>query len=66
MFISFACTHFSSISQISGTPSCVLSAKEAILEKCETLKAEREDRALKSFELKVSSSYDGSFDILKV
>ncbi|KAL6434782.1 hypothetical protein ACFW04_005170 [Cataglyphis niger] len=39
--------------KISGTPSCVQSAKEAILEKCETLKAEREDRALKSFELKL-------------
>ncbi|GAB1863176.1 Vigilin [Camponotus japonicus] len=39
--------------KISGTPSCVLRAKEAILEKCETLKAEREDRALKSFELKL-------------
>ncbi|KAL0134248.1 hypothetical protein PUN28_001207 [Cardiocondyla obscurior] len=39
--------------KISGTPSCVQSAKEAILEKCEALKAEREDRALKSFELKL-------------
>lgn len=39
--------------KISGTPSCVIRAKEAILEKCETLKAEREDRALKSFELKL-------------
>lgn len=39
--------------KISGTPSCVQSAKEAILEKCETLKADREDRALKSFELKL-------------
>lgn len=39
--------------KISGTPSCVLRAKEAILEKCEMLKAEREDRALKSFELKL-------------
>ncbi|XP_072749862.1 vigilin [Anoplolepis gracilipes] len=39
--------------KISGTPSCVQNAKEAILEKCETLKAEREDRALKSFELKL-------------
>ncbi|XP_012215357.1 vigilin [Linepithema humile] len=39
--------------KISGTPSCVQSAKKAILEKCEALKAEREDRALKSFELKL-------------
>ncbi|XP_070160748.1 vigilin [Polyergus mexicanus] len=39
--------------KISGTPSCVQNAKEAILEKCETLKAERKDRALKSFELKL-------------
>ncbi|KYM96071.1 PREDICTED: vigilin [Cyphomyrmex costatus] len=39
--------------KISGTPSCVQNAKEAILEKCEALKAEREDRALKSFELKL-------------
>ncbi|XP_011707641.1 PREDICTED: vigilin [Wasmannia auropunctata] len=39
--------------KISGTPSCVQSAKEAILEKCEALKAERKDRELKSFELKI-------------
>lgn len=39
--------------KISGTPSCVQNAKKAILEKCEALKAERQDRALKSFELKL-------------
>ncbi|XP_033222679.1 vigilin [Belonocnema kinseyi] len=39
--------------EISGTPACVENAKQAILDKCEVLKAEREDRALKSFELKL-------------
>ncbi|KAK2586763.1 hypothetical protein KPH14_011792 [Odynerus spinipes] len=39
--------------KISGTPSCVENAKQAILEKCKALEAERQDRALKSFELKL-------------
>ncbi|KAG7202071.1 hypothetical protein KM043_004746 [Ampulex compressa] len=39
--------------KISGTPSCVESAKQAVLEKYKALEAEREDRALKSFELKI-------------
>ncbi|XP_046605985.1 vigilin [Neodiprion virginianus] len=39
--------------KISGTPPCVEEAKEAILEKCKNLEAQRQDRALKSFELKI-------------
>ncbi|CAK9823134.1 Hdlbp [Anthophora retusa] len=39
--------------KISGTPSCVENAKQAILDKCKVLEAERQDRALKSFELKI-------------
>ncbi|XP_015598207.1 vigilin [Cephus cinctus] len=39
--------------KISGTPSCVESAKEAILERCKVLEAGRQERALKSFELKI-------------
>lgn len=39
--------------KISGTPSCVESAKEAVLEKCKILEAKRQERALKSFELKI-------------
>lgn len=39
--------------KISGTPLCIENAKQAILEKCKTLEAERQDRALKSFELKI-------------
>ncbi|XP_017756079.1 PREDICTED: vigilin isoform X1 [Eufriesea mexicana] len=39
--------------KISGTPSCVENAKQAILDKCKALEAERQDRALKSFELKI-------------
>ncbi|XP_012272523.1 vigilin [Orussus abietinus] len=39
--------------KISGTPSCVESAKEAILERCKVLEAERKDQALKSYELKI-------------
>lgn len=39
--------------KISGTPSCVENAKQAILEKCKSLEADRQDRALKSFELKI-------------
>ncbi|XP_076653827.1 satellite-binding protein 1 Dp1 isoform X2 [Halictus rubicundus] len=39
--------------KISGTPSCVENAKQAILDKCKALEAERQDRALKSFELKL-------------
>lgn len=39
--------------KISGAPSCVENAKQAILEKCKALEAERQDRALKSFELKI-------------
>jgi hypothetical protein len=38
--------------QISGTPACVERAKIAIEERCKELEAEREDRILKSFELK--------------
>lgn len=41
------------IDQISGTPSCVENAKQAILDKCKSLEADRQERALKSFELKV-------------
>ncbi|XP_043578078.1 vigilin [Bombus pyrosoma] len=39
--------------KISGTPPCVENAKQAILDKCKALEAERQDRALKSFELKI-------------
>ncbi|KAI4494366.1 hypothetical protein M0802_009049 [Mischocyttarus mexicanus] len=39
--------------KISGTPPCVENAKQAILEKCKSLEADRQDRALKSFELKI-------------
>lgn len=39
--------------EICGTPANVKSAKQAILEKCEILKAEKEDKILKSFELKI-------------
>ncbi|XP_043666503.1 vigilin [Vespula pensylvanica] len=39
--------------KISGTPSCVENAKQAILEKCKSLEADRQERALKSFELKI-------------
>lgn len=39
--------------KISGTPSCVENAKQAILEKVKALEAERQDRALKSYELKI-------------
>jgi hypothetical protein len=38
--------------QISGTPACVERAKEAVEERCKELEAERQDRILKSFELK--------------
>ncbi|XP_066586209.1 vigilin [Prorops nasuta] len=44
--------------KICGTPACVEAAKEAILEKCKTIEAEREERALKSFELKVEVNPD--------
>lgn len=43
--------------QISGTLPCIENAKQAILEKCKILEAERQDRALKSFGLKVIKSY---------
>ncbi|XP_066997687.1 vigilin [Anabrus simplex] len=42
------------IIKISGTPSCVEDAKQAIEEKCRELESEREDRVRKSFEVKVS------------
>lgn len=38
--------------QISGTPACVERAKVAVEERCKELEAERQDRILKSFELK--------------
>ncbi|PNF18399.1 Vigilin [Cryptotermes secundus] len=41
------------IIKISGTPACVERAKEAIEERCKELEAERQDRILKSFELKI-------------
>lgn len=39
--------------KISGTPSCVENAKQAILDRCKALEADRQDRVLKSFELKI-------------
>lgn len=41
------------IIKISGTPACVEQAKEAVEERCKELEAERQDRILKSFELKI-------------
>jgi hypothetical protein len=38
--------------QISGTPACVERAKVAVEERCKELEAEKQDRILKSFELK--------------
>jgi len=41
------------IIKISGTPACVEQAKAAVQERCKELEAERQDRILKSFELKI-------------
>lgn len=41
------------VAQISGTPECVENAKEAILERCKQLEVERQNRLLRSYELKV-------------
>jgi hypothetical protein len=43
--------------QISGTPACVEEAKEAVEERCKELEAERQDRILKSFELKARKTH---------
>lgn len=43
--------------QISGTPACVERAKEAVEERCKELEAERQDRILKSFELKARNIF---------
>jgi hypothetical protein len=43
--------------QISGTPACVERAKAAVEERCRELEAERQDRILKSFELKVRDMF---------
>ncbi|XP_063232691.1 vigilin [Bacillus rossius redtenbacheri] len=41
------------IIKISGTPACVQRAKEAVEERCKELEADRQDRALRSFELEI-------------
>jgi hypothetical protein len=41
------------VKQISGTPACVDRAKEAVEDKCKQLDKDRQDRALRSHELKV-------------
>jgi hypothetical protein len=43
--------------QISGTPACVERARVAVEERCKELEAERQDRILKSFELKVRNIF---------
>lgn len=43
--------------QISGTPACVEQAKAAVEERCKELEAERQDRILKSFELKAREMF---------
>jgi hypothetical protein len=43
--------------QISGTPACVERAKLAVEERCKELEAEKQDRILKSFELKARKIY---------
>jgi hypothetical protein len=43
--------------QISGSPACVERAKLAVEERCKELEAEKQDRILKSFELKVRKIY---------
>jgi hypothetical protein len=43
--------------QISGTPACVEEAKAAVEERCKELEAEKQDRILKSFELKAREMF---------
>lgn len=47
--------------QISGTPACVEQAKAAVEERCKELEAERQDRILKSFELKAREMFIFSY-----
>lgn len=49
--------HILVLFQISGTPACVEQAKIGVEERCRELEAEKQDRILKSFELKAREMF---------